>query len=309
MNAVCRPLALCLTVVALVSVTLLSGAFANPPRAARERAVKAVVELVALEALPDGAFSLRGVSLDGKRFVQGRSSGSGTVISSAGLILTNAHVVAAGALDGMRVNAGGVSPSSATVSARATTPAPLVEVRLTARVDEAAKPLFLARVVRFDATRDLAVLQVVSDMVGRPVPNLNLEFLELGSSQNLMLGDEIAVIGYPVAGGRTITFTGGRVSGFVGEDFRSAGRAYIKTDAKFSSGASGGAALDDDGRLIGVPTAMAFDKQGGVPQESQNYLRPASFVLELLRGLNDAPTPGAPTPEPSREPANPEPNR
>ena len=278
-----RPLALLLTLSLCLSL-----AQANPPRAARERASKAVVEIVPLEELPVGSFSLRGVTFDGRRFQAGRSSGSGTVISPGGLILTAAHVVS---------NGGTATTASviATASRPPLAPASLVEVRLTGRIDEAARPSYLARVVRFDARSDLAALQVVADMSGRAVGALKLEALELGSSEDLVLGDEISVIGYPISGGRTITFTGGRVSGFVGEDFASAGRAFIKTDARFSSGASGGAALDEDGRLIGVPIAIAFDRKGGVPQESQNYLRPAALALELLRD-------GAMVPAPANSP-------
>ena len=283
-----RPLALTLALCLCLSL-----AHANPPRAARERASKAVVEIRALEELPVGTFSVRGVTFDGKRYQEGRSSGSGTIISPAGVILTAAHVVA-------NVN---TNTSSIINTARGPlTPAALVEVRITNRIDEAARPAYLARVMRFDAKHDLAALQIVADIKGAVISNLNLPALEMGSSEDLVLGDELSLIGYPISGGRTITFTGGRVSGFVGEDYVSAGRAFIKTDARFSSGASGGAALDENGKLIGVPIAIAFDRKGGVPQESQNYLRPVAFALELLRDNNTASNGASVGPEPTTTP-------
>jgi S1-C subfamily serine protease len=232
----------------------------------RDRAIAAVVELVPLEALPDGAFSLRGYTVDGLRFVRATGSGSGTVISGDGLILTNAHVVSAGV-----------------AGASLTGPAPLVEVRLTFRPDQASRPSYLARVTHLDLRHDLAALRIVTDLGGAPVHPEHLAALEVGDSDELTLGDDLAVLGYPQVGGETITYTAGRVSGFVGENLRTAGRAFIKTDAKFSSGSSGGTVLDEAGRLVAVPTAIAFDRAGGVPQESQNYLRPVSLALEMLR--------------------------
>lgn len=227
----------------------------------RERALRAVVELVPLQALPEGGFSMTGYTVDGLRFVRANNSGSGSVISSAGLILTNAHVVAGGGSG----------------------PAPLVEVRMTVSPDLAARPAFLARVTHLDARRDLAALEIVADAAGRPVKAQNLTAIEIGDSDDLTLGDDLAVLGYPQAGGETITYTAGQVSGFVGENLRGAGRAFIKTDAKFSSGSSGGVALNEQGQLIGIPTAIAFDRAGGAPQESQNYLRPIAFALEMLK--------------------------
>lgn len=154
---------------------------------------------------------------------------------------------------------------------------------MTLSPDQAARPTYLARVTHLDTKHDLAALLIVTDAMGRPVSPENLSALELGDSDELTLGDDLAVLGYPQAGGETITYTAGRVSGFVGENLKGAGRAFIKTDAKFSSGSSGGTAIDDSGRLVGIPTAIAFDRTGGVPQESQNYLRPVALAIQMLK--------------------------
>jgi S1-C subfamily serine protease len=245
----------------LMACVLLAPVALGVERSKREQALRAVVELVPLRALPAGAFAMTGYTVDGLRFVRGNGSGSGSVISGAGLILTNAHVVS-GAASGF---------------------APLIEVRVTVSPDQAARPAYLARVTHLDASRDLAALQIIADARGQPVTVQHLTALEIGDSDALTLGDDLSVLGYPQAGGETITYTAGRVSGFVGENLRGAGRAFIKTDAKFSSGSSGGTALDEQGRLIGIPTAIAFDRAGGVPQESQNYLRPVALALEMLK--------------------------
>ena len=224
----------------------------------RLQAIHAIVELIPLEAAPVGAFVLGGYALDGLRYVERPVIGSGTLITSTGLILTNAHVVA-----------------------RGKSPAALIEVRVTDAPDRIARPAYLAKVVRFDAAHDLAAVQVVANLSGEPVAGLALPAVRVGSSLDLVPGDSVSILGYPAIGGRTLTFTAGQVSGFVGRDFQTAGRDFIKTDAKVSSGASGGAALDDDGRLIGIPSSIVFDPSGA-PQESQNYLRPIELAEESL---------------------------
>lgn len=258
------------TLSAAVSLLLLAIApqASAIPRAARERAIRSVVELVALQESPLGDFRL-----DGRRYAEGSSGGSGTIVSPDGLILTNAHVATLASFAG---------------------PAPLVEVRVTGRPDEAARPTYLAVVAAYDKARDLAILQVVADTRGKPVMSPKLAWLEVGSSDDLILGDELAIIGYPAVGGTTITFTAGRVSGFVGENYVGPGRAFIKTDAKVSSGSSGGAALDEQGRLVGVPTSIYFDRKAGIPQESQNYLRPVALAADMLRAALPAPQAGVP---------------
>ena len=71
--------------------------------------------------------------------------------------------------------------------------------------------------------------------------------LNSGYSDNLSLGDYIAVAGYPEIGSGTFNLTEGIVSGRVG-------KFVIKTDAKIDSGNSGGTALNNRNELVGLPT-------------------------------------------------------
>ena len=262
-----------LVALALVVLSLTPASLATLSRPARERAVRAVVALAPLQELPAGSFAFSGYTFNGRSYMRGTTGGSGSVINPAGIVLTNAHVV---------THAGDRGPAA------------LVEVRMTERADQAPRPAYLARVTRYDTAQDLASLQIVADVRGEPTGLLNLVALEVGSSDDLMLGDEIAIFGYPAIGGQTITYTSGRIGGFVGEDYRGDGRTFIKTDAKISSGTSGGAALDDEGRLVGIATAMAFDRRTGAQQESVNYLRPASLALEMMRRPVAAPVAAQP---------------
>lgn len=71
-----------------------------------------------------------------------------------------------------------------------------------------------------------------------------------GNPDSLVHGDDITLIGYPAAGGSTITSTFGSVAGF--ED-----STWIKTDAVAEFGSSGGGAFDGLGNLIGIPTLIS----------------------------------------------------
>ena len=88
-------------------------------------------------------------------------------------------------------------------------------------------PRYVALVHAFDADLDLAVLRVATGLDG-PVSE-RLPFVEVGDSDEVGLGHPITVLGYPGIGGKTITLTGGQVSGFLGSDRVADPRAWIKT--------------------------------------------------------------------------------
>lgn len=166
-------------------------------------------------------------------------TGSGTVIDPRGLILTNCHVA---------------NPSAMGMSAPA---ASMLGVAVTQRSDEAPALTYIAKIAAQSPELDLAVLYITSTTDGKAVKNLNLPFVPLGDSDTLELGDVVSIFGYPGIGGETVTFTSGSVSGFTSESGVQGKRAWIKTDACIAGGNSGGTAVDDDGKLIGVPTQAA----------------------------------------------------
>ena len=175
------------------------------------------VVLVTARALRGGdAATLRVGSGGGVRARE--SAGSGLVLDDDGLILTNAHVVAA-ATD-IRVTFSGAH----TVAARP---------------------------VGTDAATDLALLRVEPDDVA-------LEPLELGDSDALQVGDPIVAIGNPTGLERTLStgvvsarprqLTG--PGGLVIDD-------VIQTDAGLDAAASGGPLLDAAGRVVGINALIA----------------------------------------------------
>lgn len=184
-------------------------------------------------------------------------AGSGTLLGGKGWILTNAHVVGAQA-------------------------EPEIVISLTLDPTLPAEELFRARLARIDVERDLALLQITSGLYGQPLPSgYELPTLELGSAAELAIGDPLWLIGYPGTGGTgsrvTISATRGIVSGFERADFG----VLIKTDAEITHGNSGGAALDERGRLVGVPSSTVEDGSGQI-----GYVHPIEALprawLELL---------------------------
>lgn len=158
--------------------------------------------------------------------------GSGSLISPDGLILTNGHVVDDRYDEYTYLGVG-----------------------VTNQTDQPPELLYLAEITAVDYALDLAVIRIVSDLDGNPV-DLNLPYVSVGDSDGVEIGDELRILGYPVIGGSTITFTEGVLSGFTSER-GVPGRAWIKTDAQISGGNSGGMGVNDAGELIGVPTLAA----------------------------------------------------
>lgn len=155
-------------------------------------------------------------------------SGSGTVISEDGLILTNHHVI---------FDEDEFEPLEA------------FEVCLTFNTEKEPVCQYMARLVAHDKDLDIALLQLINqDVFDQPIPDL--PYLNYKNDVTLKEQTDIRVNGYPASGGNTITTTRGQISGF--EKFN--GYRYFKTDTDFDHGSSGGTALDLNGNFIGIPT-------------------------------------------------------
>lgn len=151
-------------------------------------------------------------------------SGSGEVIRNDGYILTNDHVISAGATGGT---------IDVLFSNGQTVP---------------------ARVVGRSIALDLAVLKV------QPIGHLSV--IGIGKSETLKVGQPVVALGAPL--GLEGTVTSGIVSALgrdinvpaaEGETARLPGA--LQTDASINPGNSGGPLVDCDGRLVGVNTAIA----------------------------------------------------
>jgi hypothetical protein len=172
--------------------------------------------------------------------VRDNAGGSGTCLTPKGRILTCRHVLEIET--GKR--GGGIQREG-------------ILVAFPAALDRPPVQSFLARVTDDDPRRDLALLEITSDVFGRPVPpDLHLPWIPLGDSSTLELGDPVMVFGYPTEGSersRTpVILTRGTISGLESAD---GAPRWIKTDAWIGLGHSGGCLVDAGMRLVGVPAA------------------------------------------------------
>ncbi|HML92046.1 Do family serine endopeptidase [Methyloceanibacter sp.] len=151
------------------------------------------------------------------------SLGSGVLVNSEGVVVTNYHVIRSGG-----------------------------ESEITVALNDGRE--FPASLILKDEQTDLAVLRLESDGAKFPA-------IEFANSDSLEVGDLVLAIGDPFGVGQTVT--SGIVSALartkVGiSDYQ----FFIQTDAAINPGNSGGALVDLDGHLVGINTAI-FSKSGG----------------------------------------------
>lgn len=208
--------------------------------------------------------------------IPGSSWGSGTVVSADGLVLTNAHVAAPQA-PGLAFH----------YSDPATEPDPEhLVVGLSPPGDGPAVDTYRASLVVADGYLDLAVVKVDARADGSPLPpGQRFDAIPVGSVRDLETGDGITVLGFPAvaAEGDSQSVTRGEIATFARDPAGrvDAERYEIDTSARIAGGNSGGAAIDEQGRLIGVPSA-AF--RGG---EYSGRIRPVDLAAPLLEAARN----------------------
>lgn len=139
------------------------------------------------------------------------ASGSGIIISRTGYVLTNNHVVEAESL-----------------------------VKITLVSGEKYNAIVIAR----DDQRDLAIIGIIADRSGFPE-------VVLGSSKDVMVGEEVVAIGYALGLEGQVTFSKGIVSAVRNIDSRN----YVQTDAAINPGNSGGPLVNLKGEIVGINTS------------------------------------------------------
>lgn len=179
-----------------------------------------------------------------------RASGSGVIVDSAGLIVTNAHVVRGAARIRVEIGAGLDGAS-------------LVSTRIRSVV---------ATVLGMDNETDLAVLKVDAQ---------ELPALSFGDSDQLRPGQVVLAFGAPLGLRHSVSL--GVVSAVARQLEPESTVAYVQTDASINPGNSGGPLVDARGRMIGINTFI-LSQTGG--NEGLGFAIPsnvARFVVEQIR--------------------------
>jgi S1-C subfamily serine protease len=205
--------------------------------------------------------------------IKGAGSGSGSILTPDGAVLTNNHVVYDFSKDKLT---------------------DLVIILTVTSFDAQPEPKCVMRSVNAlrDTRYDLALVKCETDLQGKPWSQSNWAVTQVGSTRDLVPGDEMALVGFPGTGGGTMTYTVGKVSGFLAADRESAGRDWIKTDAEIGHGSSGGTAIDEDGALIGIPTQVKTDEDTSKQGERIGLVRPVEFAYPFIEKARSGWVPG-----------------
>lgn len=128
------------------------------------------------------------------------------------------------------------------------------------------------------AADDLAVVRI------QPFAHMTVE--PIGNSSQLVVGQEVLVIGNPL--GITETATQGIVSALNRSVTESTGATIpnaIQTDAAVNPGNSGGALINLQGQLVGIPTLTAVDPEFNTAANGVSFAIPASLVQSALQQI------------------------
>lgn len=161
----------------------------------------------------------------GPQTEKGKSMGSGMIVDSNGYILTNSHVVGDGQYDKITVSL--IDGSTAE-----------------------------GKLLWNDTTLDMAVVKI--EKKGLPA-------VELGDSDEIMVGEPVVAIGNPMTLELERTVTQGIVSGLnrsITFENGTTIKPLIQTDASINSGNSGGPLFNAEGKVIGINTAKMSSAEG-----------------------------------------------
>jgi putative serine protease PepD len=195
------------------------------------------------------------VSID----VKGNNSedqGTGMIITSDGLVVTNNHVIAAAVGDGGTIT---VTRTGSIKSLPAT-------------------------LIGTNPIDDVALIRINNAK--------NLPTMTFGDSNDVVTGDAVVAIGNALGlAAGTPTVTSGIVSALGRTVTASSETAtetlnnMIQTDAAINPGNSGGPLLDSDGDVIGMNTAVAGTLEDGTSAQNIGFAIPAATIESLLKSL------------------------
>lgn len=178
-------------------------------------------------------------TLNESYYLEEYGEGSGVIIDPSGLVLTNYHVVA-------------IEDDFDDSLEKA-----VYQVCVPTSISVEPSCNYLGQLIAMDKDLDIALLKI------KPIQGLgsetNFTYLDpLTQFDDLVVNEEVIALGYPSIGGNTLTITKGVISGLPEEH----GVKWIKTDTLTSYGSSGGAAINKDGKLIGITTQAYSDLLG-----------------------------------------------
>jgi S1-C subfamily serine protease len=189
-------------------------------------------------------------------YQQEEAAGTGIVLTSAGEVLTNNHVI-----DG-----------ATTISV----------------TDVGNRKTYSASVVGYNRTKDIAVLQLHSAS--------GLQTATIGNSSNVSVGEDIVGIGNAGGTGGTPSAAGGTVTALnqsitasdEGDNTSEQLTDLIETNADIQPGDSGGSLVNSSGQVLGIDTAasagFSFQSQGQ-SSGNQGYAIPINEAITIAKQI------------------------
>jgi S1-C subfamily serine protease len=188
-------------------------------------------------------------------YAQEEAAGTGMVLNSTGLVLTNNHVIE------------GATQIQATDIGNGQT--------------------YKAKVIGYDRSHDVALIQLENAS--------GLQTVNLGSSSTAATGEKVVAIGNAEGRGGTPSVVTGHILGLnahITASDASAGTSekltgLIKHNAPIEPGDSGGPLVNTAGQVIGIDTAAStsdFEFQGGTSQ-TQGFAIPINEALSIAKEI------------------------
>jgi hypothetical protein len=179
-------------------------------------------------------------------------SGTGTIASPEGLILTSAHVVEG---------------------------ADEVAVGVLDDLNDPPQWRYLGDVVSIDSRIDVALIAVHSDIDGRPLSGtLELPYMAVTlAADEVFRGDMVYIFGYPDIGDDYLVVTQGNIVSVENGTINGQRMpVWYRTDAEIAPGNSGGLVVNGNGEFVGIPTFVQSEEQTG---GRLGGIRPAQVAL------------------------------
>ena len=189
-------------------------------------------------------------------YQQEQAAGTGIVLTSGGIVLTNNHVI------------NGATSISVT--------------------DVGNQKTYTASVVGYDRTHDIAVLQLHNAS--------GLQTAPLGNSSNVSVGQDVVGVGNAGGTGGTPSAAGGTVTALnqtitasdEGDGTSEQLSGLIETNANIQPGDSGGALVNTNGEVVGVDTAASAGfsfQSNGQSGGNQGYAIPINTALSIAHQI------------------------
>ena len=199
-------------------------------------------------------------------FEQGKqvlSKGTGSIISSDGLVLTNSHVI---------INEKEGRPfNNLRIFLR--------PKKITGNLKKDTSLKYKAEIVQFSEKLDLALLRIRS----RSIKNMP-SALNFSDSDLVSIGDPVLAIGHPEQGGLW-TLTTGTISSHRMNYGNVSGKNVFQTEASLNRGNSGGPLIDGLGQIIGINSMISRRAEDGLAITGINFSIKSRVAVNWLDSI------------------------